>query len=102
MKVSAMPASVESSAARGVDLRIRSATKAPAELDEARADAGDEPGLPGDACGIGRAGGLGGELRRQHHQEDVGEQRDGVDAVGQRADVGAGRCGAPARSACQA
>ena len=30
MKVSAMPASVESRAARGVERRIRSATKAPA------------------------------------------------------------------------
>jgi hypothetical protein len=30
---------------------------------------------------------IGERLRRQHHEEHVGEERHGVDAVGQRADV---------------
>src|SRR5262245_30266747 len=45
------------------------------ELDHARAETRDEPGLPRDAYGIGRAGGLGYELRGQHDQEDVAEER---------------------------
>ena len=89
MKLSAMPASVDSSAARGVALRRRSAIGAHAELDDARGEGGEESRLPRDARRIRRAGRDRQRLRRQHHEEHVREERDGVDAVGQRADVGA-------------
>jgi len=39
----------------------------------------------------GRAGILGGDLGGQHHEKDESDERDCVDAVGQRADVGAAR-----------
>ena len=47
----------------------------------------EQPRLPGDARRVGGARALGERLGRQHDQEHVGEERDGVDAVGQRADV---------------
>ena len=43
--------------------------------------------LPRDERRIGRARALGERLGRQHDEEDVGEERDGVDAVGKGADV---------------
>ncbi len=59
------------------------------QFNRARAEGGEESRLPGDARGIGRAGLNGQHLRRQHHQEHVRDERDGIDAVRQRADVGA-------------
>ena len=55
-------------------------------FNQARAEAGHHAGLPG----AGDGGALiqpcpqSGELDRQHHQKDVGEQAHGVDAIGQR------------------
>ena len=98
MKLSAMPASVESSAARGVALRTRSATNAPPSSMTPEPTRREQPRLPRDARRIGGAHALGERLGRQHHQEHVGEERDRVDAVRQRADVVAARpFGEPSR-----
>ena len=77
-----MPASVESSAARGVARRTRSATKRAGELDEPRAEAGDAgPPARRRAPDRRRPRRRGERLRRQHDEEHVREERDGVDAV---------------------
>ena len=89
MNPSAMPASVESSAARGVDLAHPLRDERAGELDHARAECGDQSGLPRDARRVGQPGLRRERLRRQHHQKHVREERHGVDAVRQRADVGA-------------
>ncbi len=91
MKLSAMPARVDSKAARGVALRIRSATSAREELDDSRAKRGHEPGLPGDPRRVGKPELLREGFRRQHHQEHVSEEGDGVDPVGEGAHVGPSR-----------
>ena len=92
----AMPASVDSSAARGVAFRTRSATKAAASSMTPEQKRGDQSRLPRDARGIGGAGGRRERLGRQHDQEHVGDERHRVDAVRQRADVGAaGALGQP-------
>ena len=91
MKPSAMPASVESSAARGVALRTRSATNAPPSSMMPEANVASSPACQATRAGSGSAGSFGERLRRQHDEEHVREERDGVDAVGQRADVRAAR-----------
>ena len=88
MKLSAMPASVESSAARGVDLRSRSATGAHASSMTPEANVAKSPACHATRAGSARAGRDRQRLGRQHHEEHVREERDRVDAVGQRADVG--------------
>ena len=98
MKLSAMPASVERSAARGVAFRTRSATNAAASSMTPGHERREEARLPCDERRVGRARALGERLGGQHDQEDVGEERDGVDAIGQRADVvAAGPLGEPPR-----
>ena len=56
-----------------------------AGFDQARAQAGHQTRLPGEPHGGGLIEALaeGGELHRQHHQKDVGEEADRVDAIGQ-------------------
>ncbi len=58
-------------------------------LEHAAHEARGEPDLPGDGGRfVGqRAAGLGRELHRQHDEEDVSEERDRVDPVGQGGDV---------------
>ena len=76
MKPSAMPASVESSAARGVALRTRSATNAHAELDDARARTSrSSPACHATRAGSAAPAAFASGLRRQHHQEHVREER---------------------------
>ena len=96
MKPSAMPARVERSA--------RAAWPCgPARRQTRRKfDAGDQGrqqgGLPRDARRIGRTGPLASALAGSMIEEDVREQGNGVDAVGQRADVVAARAfGEPPR-----
>ena len=57
------------------------------QLDDPRRQRREQSRLPGDARRIGHAGPLRQHLGRKHDEEDVREERDGVDAVGQRADV---------------
>ncbi len=61
------------------------------ELDDPRHERREQARLPGDARRIRGARLFGERLRRQHHEKDVREERDRVDAVGQRADVAAAR-----------
>ena len=61
------------------------------ELDDPRHERREQARLPRDARRIRGAGLFGERLRRQHDEEDVREERDGVDAVRQRADVAAAR-----------
>jgi hypothetical protein len=96
MKPRAMPASVERRAARGVALRTRSATNAAAS--SMIPEHGDEARLPRDARRVRGACGRRERLGGKHDQEHVGDQRHGVDAVRQRADVGSSRAfGEPPR-----
>ncbi len=96
MKLMAMPASVDRSAARGVCRRMQSATKEPRELDRGpRRGRTASPTCQASVrrCARVDAALMGRELHRQHHQEDVGEEGHGVDAVGQGGDVGAAGAG---------
>jgi hypothetical protein len=97
MKLSEIPASDDSSAASGVTsdpLRDRRGSK----LENPRAQRREESRLPGDARGIGGAGGGRDGFRRQHDEEHVREERHRVDAVRQRTDIGPARApGQPLR-----
>ena len=61
------------------------------KLDDPRHERCEQARLPGDARRIGGAGLFGERLRRQHDEKDVREERDGVDAERERADVAAAR-----------
>ncbi|MCX4246983.1 hypothetical protein [Paraliomyxa miuraensis] len=76
----------EQGGARGVAAQ-RVGHPGPREFDESRSQRGHQARLPRHARGVLRSRRGGRQLGRQHHQEHVGEQRDRVDPVGQRADV---------------
>ena len=90
MKVIDTPASVPSSAARGVILRMTGAMKPPDHQHEALDEHPGEPRLPA----LDRIAGL--ERDRQHDHEHDDEHVRHADARGQRADVGAPGLLAPA------
>ena len=60
-----------------------------AKFDETGDERREQAGLPRHERRIGRTAPLGECLCREHDQKHMGEERDRVDAVGQRADVGA-------------
>ena len=91
MKLRAMPASVERSAARGVALRTRSATNAAASSMTPESSVARSPACHAMRAGSGSPAAFGERLGRQHDEKHVGEERDRVDAVRQGADVRAPR-----------
>ena len=91
MKPSAMPASVERSAARGVALRTRSATNAAASSMMPEQSVATSPACHAMRAGSAAPAALGERLGGQHHEKHVRDERDRVDAVRQRAHVGASR-----------
>ena len=105
MKLIAMPASVDEQRGARRGAADRSATSAPTSSISADSEARGEAELPGERAPprpalTPRASAA--ELDRQHDQEHEREQRDGVDAVGQRGDVACARSRADSRCACQA
>ncbi len=68
------------------------------KFDQAGDEGREQARLPRDERRVGRTGPLRERLCREHDQKHVGEERDRVDAVGQRADVVSARAfGEPPR-----
>ena len=86
MKLSAMPASVEERCARR-GLSHPLGDKCRGKFNQAGDEGREQARLPCDERRVGRTGPLRERLCREHDQKHMGEERDRVDAVWQRADV---------------